>query len=283
MSVTLAQDGWFGEGDDFFYIDGEAVPSLQGTGSEDYFNDAWGFRPRTSVWFGQPRWQGWSGGRQRHLLPLARPGPGRLHEVAEGDDGAQGQPGRLRGRLVHRAPRLLQQRRLLVSDSASRSRSASLPPWPERRRSVAAPAPGPRLPSGEPLQRRYGRGADAGVLRRTAGAVRGRIDRAGCTPERCPLPSPEDGRYAVRLTAFTGAGIRSALTFELDGKAVSCRRVCRSGGARRPTCCSARTRLSAGDAHADVPRAGDLVRKGAPAGGGDAAPPEAAAGGRAAR
>ena len=41
-----------------FYIDGESVPSLQGTGSEDYFNDAWGFRPRTGPWFGQPRWQG---------------------------------------------------------------------------------------------------------------------------------------------------------------------------------------------------------------------------------
>lgn len=58
LSVTMAQDGWFGEGDDFFYIDGEETPSLQGTGSEDYFNDAWGFRPRTSHWFGTPRWQG---------------------------------------------------------------------------------------------------------------------------------------------------------------------------------------------------------------------------------
>jgi hypothetical protein len=58
MSFTLAQDGWFGEGDDFFYIDGEDVPSLQGTGTEDYFNDAWGYRPRTSAWFGQPRWDG---------------------------------------------------------------------------------------------------------------------------------------------------------------------------------------------------------------------------------
>ena len=35
MSVTLAQDGWFGEGDDFFYIDGEEVPSLQGTGRRE--------------------------------------------------------------------------------------------------------------------------------------------------------------------------------------------------------------------------------------------------------
>jgi hypothetical protein len=62
MSVTLGQDGWFGEGDDFFYIDGEQVPSLQGTGSEDYFNDAWGFRTRTGPWFGQPRWQGYAAG-----------------------------------------------------------------------------------------------------------------------------------------------------------------------------------------------------------------------------
>jgi hypothetical protein len=62
MSVAMAQDGWFGEGDDFFYIDGEEIPSLQGTGSEDYFNDAWGFRARTSAWFGQPRWQGWKAG-----------------------------------------------------------------------------------------------------------------------------------------------------------------------------------------------------------------------------
>jgi hypothetical protein len=58
LSTTMTQDGWFGEGDDFFYIDGETVPSLQGTGSEDYFNDAWGFRTRTGPWFGQPRWQG---------------------------------------------------------------------------------------------------------------------------------------------------------------------------------------------------------------------------------
>ncbi len=62
MSITMAQDGWFGEGDDFFYIDGETTPSLQGTGTEDYFNDAWGYRVRTAPWFGQPRWQGYAAG-----------------------------------------------------------------------------------------------------------------------------------------------------------------------------------------------------------------------------
>ena len=44
-SVHQVKTGWFGEGDDRFFIDGESGPSLCGTGTEDYFNDAWGFRP----------------------------------------------------------------------------------------------------------------------------------------------------------------------------------------------------------------------------------------------
>jgi hypothetical protein len=43
-SAHQVQTGWFGEGDDRFYIDGEEIPSIQGTGTEDYFGDAWGFR-----------------------------------------------------------------------------------------------------------------------------------------------------------------------------------------------------------------------------------------------
>ncbi|HOX03446.1 MAG TPA: DUF2961 domain-containing protein [Candidatus Paceibacterota bacterium] len=35
---------WFGEADDRFYIDGEPTPSLVGTGTEDYFTDAWNLR-----------------------------------------------------------------------------------------------------------------------------------------------------------------------------------------------------------------------------------------------
>ncbi len=29
---------WYGEGDDMWFIDGEKVPSLIGTGTEDFFN-----------------------------------------------------------------------------------------------------------------------------------------------------------------------------------------------------------------------------------------------------
>jgi hypothetical protein len=43
MSVLQNQDGWWGEGDDMFFIDGEQKPSIIGTGSEDYFLGAWDF------------------------------------------------------------------------------------------------------------------------------------------------------------------------------------------------------------------------------------------------
>jgi len=46
LSVAHFQGTWWGEGDDMFFIDGEAwPPSLHGTGSEDYFNQAWGMQP----------------------------------------------------------------------------------------------------------------------------------------------------------------------------------------------------------------------------------------------
>jgi hypothetical protein len=41
--VLQNQDGWWGEGDDMFFIDGEKTPSINGTGSEDYFLGAWDF------------------------------------------------------------------------------------------------------------------------------------------------------------------------------------------------------------------------------------------------
>jgi hypothetical protein len=47
MSVIENQDGWWGEGDDMFFVDGEKLPSINGTGSEDYFLGAWDFGGKT--------------------------------------------------------------------------------------------------------------------------------------------------------------------------------------------------------------------------------------------
>jgi hypothetical protein len=43
MSVLQNQDGWWGEGDDMFFVDEEQRPSINGTGTEDYFLGAWDF------------------------------------------------------------------------------------------------------------------------------------------------------------------------------------------------------------------------------------------------
>jgi hypothetical protein len=37
-----------------FYVDGEKVASIQGTGSEDYFNDAWGLHVVEGEYTGVP-------------------------------------------------------------------------------------------------------------------------------------------------------------------------------------------------------------------------------------
>jgi hypothetical protein len=56
MSVLQNQDGWWGEGDDMFFVDGEKLPSINGTGSEDYFLGAWDFggHPFSYGLFGAP-------------------------------------------------------------------------------------------------------------------------------------------------------------------------------------------------------------------------------------
>jgi hypothetical protein len=41
LDVWNARHGWWGEGDEKFFIDGEKFPSTFGTGSEDYFGYAW--------------------------------------------------------------------------------------------------------------------------------------------------------------------------------------------------------------------------------------------------
>jgi hypothetical protein len=42
-SVVQNKDGWFGEGDDMIFIDGDVLPTINGTGTEDYYNGAWDF------------------------------------------------------------------------------------------------------------------------------------------------------------------------------------------------------------------------------------------------
>lgn len=57
-SARARTPGWIGEGDDFFHIDGETEPRLKGTGTEDYYSDAWGFREMNRPYYGAPLYEG---------------------------------------------------------------------------------------------------------------------------------------------------------------------------------------------------------------------------------
>lgn len=65
LSIVLGEDGWFWKGDEKFFIDGEDVPSVAGTGMDDYFGSAWGFEHGfTAPYFGTPVAGGTSAGSE---------------------------------------------------------------------------------------------------------------------------------------------------------------------------------------------------------------------------
>lgn len=65
FSVIQAESGWFGEGDERIYVDGGPTPVIEGTGTEDYFNDAWSLRVAEGPYTGVPVADGTSGAGSR--------------------------------------------------------------------------------------------------------------------------------------------------------------------------------------------------------------------------
>lgn len=59
LQVSKNIGGWWGEGDEKIYIDGESFPSHFGTGTEDYYGYAWGHRETfTQPFISQPQADG---------------------------------------------------------------------------------------------------------------------------------------------------------------------------------------------------------------------------------
>jgi hypothetical protein len=75
LSVYMTSPGWFGEGNDHFFIDGEKEPSLRGTGTEDYFCDGWGFRQQDGPFYGAPFWEGFDTGDRGSVYRWHIPDP----------------------------------------------------------------------------------------------------------------------------------------------------------------------------------------------------------------
>ncbi|MEN6429179.1 MAG: DUF2961 domain-containing protein [Phycisphaerales bacterium] len=217
MSVTLGQSGWFGEGDDFFYIDGENVPSLQGTGSEDYFNDAWGFRVRTGPWFGQPRWQdyvpGDSGVCYRwHLLDPIRFTKSLKVAIEHRGNFDESEDG-----FFLERPDFFSSVVYWYQTGEPKTTFGPLPGWHERR----VPWEQHHLVKAFRQAQTSGK---AKVQVQTQGFFGARPvllwpnDEAGATLT-LPFELSQDGRFAVRLTA-AGGPRNGAYDVELDGRKV---------------------------------------------------------------
>ncbi|MGC9035331.1 MAG: glycoside hydrolase family 172 protein [Verrucomicrobiia bacterium] len=59
LAVRTRSPAWFGEGDEKIYIDGEKIPSIWGTGTEDYFLSAWGLKKASTPYSGVPYFDQW--------------------------------------------------------------------------------------------------------------------------------------------------------------------------------------------------------------------------------
>jgi hypothetical protein len=96
MNVNHRETGWFGEGDEKVWVDGESFPSTFGTGTEDYFGDAWGFHHFVHAVHGNPLGEGpgfshhWSVYRWQISddIPFAKSLRVTIENYAEGTDNA---------------------------------------------------------------------------------------------------------------------------------------------------------------------------------------------------
>lgn len=218
MSVTLGQDGWFGEGDDFFYIDGEEVPSLQGTGSEDYFNDAWGYRVRTSPWFGQPRWQGYSAGDCGVCYRWHLPDPVYFNDSLRVEIEHRGNCNAAEDGFYIERPDFFSSVALWYQTGTPRTTFPPMPSWHER-----------RVPwQHHHLVKTYRYARSSGTAKpyvQTQGFFGARPvlgwpnEEAGAVLT-LPFELSQKGRYAVRLTAVEGPG-NGTYHVEIDGETVA--------------------------------------------------------------
>ena len=77
LNVFGLSTGWWGEGDDMFFIDGDAArATINGTGMEDYFNNAWMFQKEFNypfVGYSQQGNRDWTGSHAMYRFHIEDP------------------------------------------------------------------------------------------------------------------------------------------------------------------------------------------------------------------
>jgi Protein of unknown function (DUF2961) len=77
LNVFGLSTGWWGEGDDMFFVDGDADrATINGTGMEDYFNNAWAFQKEFTypfVGYSQQGNRDWTGSHTMYRFHIVDP------------------------------------------------------------------------------------------------------------------------------------------------------------------------------------------------------------------
>jgi hypothetical protein len=153
LSVTNFTRNWWGEGDDMIWVDGyKWPPDLHGTGSEDYFNQAFGMQPNAFLRNGSSIYEGGtipapeielyrgdSGYQTSYVFPPGEPGALHPRDQSHHRDRScqpPGQRGQQRGLLVRRTAQ--------PGGAVSACRAA--PARPPRQRRAVDQRPGARMP-----------------------------------------------------------------------------------------------------------------------------------------
>ena len=80
LNTHSRADGWWGEGNDYFFIDGAQTPTLAGTGMEDYFGEAWALRETTGPYDGCSLFDGGFAGARATCYRWHVPDPVRFEK-----------------------------------------------------------------------------------------------------------------------------------------------------------------------------------------------------------
>ena len=258
LAVRMRSPAWFGEGDEKIYIDGEAKPSIWGTGTEDYFLAAWGLEKSSTPYFGVPffDYRTIGGHVSSYRWHLAR--PGRLQHRHQGRRWSTW-AGCPRTRIPNTRPR------------AGTSARTTTPAWPSGTRPGGRPSPrgrrgrtrgacrawpGPSVRAWDPAApRRHGPGRRR---RRSTSSGRGHLSYrpAGATGAWLEFPIEVGAKEPLRLevgavrgpdgglyqASLDGVKIGEPLDFYADvarGEGVPAARLLAGAGAARPAGSSA--------------------------------------------
>jgi hypothetical protein len=220
-------NSWWGEGDDMIFIDHSPLPAIYGTGSEDYFNNAWGYgQPFSYSYYGAPLLAKHSEGEYDTVYRFHIPDPVHFRKhlkVTMECWWYRTQTANVSSVAFWYQDKPVASRPPLPLGRANHPHLHPLPPEERFRHGDGGPAPGQTRVGGyeleEPLRRA---GWDVRLVSIVNGQVLqtfgggGVVVRAEGREIVVPIPAPAEGRYRVELKPIYSL-LESSMTLRLEG------------------------------------------------------------------